>query len=234
MAYNPGMNTVFAIARWAESSETAPSHWYGSPEWLLVAVGIATAIVIGWQSWETRRAASATQRAVIATLRPQLKLLSIALIPGKLVEVDGITTLQDDHEWRVECIIANSGGTNGRVVESNLTISHLGIGTLEGLIPPFPRYGTSRDSLGTFTVLPGERRQMTLVLDRNTDTMRFRFLRSMQQAGTHTATTKVICFGFIHYLDDADIGRRTGFGFEYKVEDMSFTRLEHPSYEYAD
>ncbi|HLW83506.1 MAG TPA: hypothetical protein VKS20_15820 [Candidatus Acidoferrales bacterium] len=46
-------------------------HWYASidwPEWALVAVGIVTAAVIGWQSWETRRAANglvASERAWI-------------------------------------------------------------------------------------------------------------------------------------------------------------------------
>jgi hypothetical protein len=32
-------------------------HWYASPEWVLVIVGSVTVIVIGWQAWETRRAA---------------------------------------------------------------------------------------------------------------------------------------------------------------------------------
>jgi hypothetical protein len=100
--------------------ETATTHndpprWYKAPEWILVIVGGITAFVIGWQSWETRRSASAMERAVIATVRPQLKVPAIALIPGKLVEVDGVQTLQDDVNWRIECLIANAGGSNAHV-----------------------------------------------------------------------------------------------------------------------
>lgn len=45
-------------------TETAASQqrrpeWYKSPEWVLVIVGFVTAIVIGWQSYETMRSASA-------------------------------------------------------------------------------------------------------------------------------------------------------------------------------
>jgi hypothetical protein len=36
-------------------------HWYESPEWVLVIVGIVTCFVIGWQSYATSCAARATQ-----------------------------------------------------------------------------------------------------------------------------------------------------------------------------
>lgn len=36
-------------------------HWYASPEWLLVIVGIATCVVIGWQSIATSQAARAAE-----------------------------------------------------------------------------------------------------------------------------------------------------------------------------
>jgi hypothetical protein len=42
-------------------------HWYASPEWILVIVGSFTFIVIGWQAWETRRAAEASRDAAVAT-----------------------------------------------------------------------------------------------------------------------------------------------------------------------
>jgi hypothetical protein len=37
--------------------------WYKSPEWVLVIVGIITFFIIGWQSWETRKAANAAIQA---------------------------------------------------------------------------------------------------------------------------------------------------------------------------
>jgi len=39
------------------------------PEWWLVAVGILTTLVIGWQAWETRRAANQTRRSVASSER---------------------------------------------------------------------------------------------------------------------------------------------------------------------
>jgi hypothetical protein len=54
----------------AAKTETAKSetpHWYQSPEWVLVIVGIVTCFVIGWQSWATSRAAKATEMAAKAT-----------------------------------------------------------------------------------------------------------------------------------------------------------------------
>lgn len=41
-----------------------PSPWYDSPEWILVIVGILTAVFIAWQSFETQRAANATAESV--------------------------------------------------------------------------------------------------------------------------------------------------------------------------
>jgi hypothetical protein len=41
--------------------------WYAKPEWWLVILGAPTLVFIGWQAWETRRAASAARDAVIET-----------------------------------------------------------------------------------------------------------------------------------------------------------------------
>lgn len=46
-----------------------PPQWYESPEWILVIVGFVTAFVIGWQSWEARKAAEASREAANAALR---------------------------------------------------------------------------------------------------------------------------------------------------------------------
>jgi hypothetical protein len=45
------------------------SQWWFDSNWWLVIVGICTAGVIGWQSFETRRAADASQKAVEAALK---------------------------------------------------------------------------------------------------------------------------------------------------------------------
>ena len=52
-----------------QPAENKSPHWYASPEWILIIVGCITALVIGWQSYETRKAATAATRAVKATER---------------------------------------------------------------------------------------------------------------------------------------------------------------------
>jgi hypothetical protein len=51
-----------------------PSRWWIEPEWWLLAVGVITALVIGWQSWETRKAAQAT-RASVEEVKAQTAIL---------------------------------------------------------------------------------------------------------------------------------------------------------------
>ena len=55
-------------------------HWYTvleRPDWWLVIVGVLTAAVIAWQSFETRRAAQAMRDSNQATARSQRARLSI-------------------------------------------------------------------------------------------------------------------------------------------------------------
>jgi hypothetical protein len=51
--------------RQREVTQQAPTpNESGSPEWALVVVGIITFLVIGWQSWETRRSAQAVRDSI--------------------------------------------------------------------------------------------------------------------------------------------------------------------------
>lgn len=55
---------------------------YKPPEWVLPLVGIITVLVIGWQSWETRRAAQATQKSA-ATMESQTGILRESVTAAK-------------------------------------------------------------------------------------------------------------------------------------------------------
>jgi hypothetical protein len=48
----------------AQTPQGKPPNGYISPEWAIVIVGIITFVVIGWQSWETRKSAAATLKSV--------------------------------------------------------------------------------------------------------------------------------------------------------------------------
>lgn len=52
--------TIHPLAQ-SDASDYEVPHWYQSSEWILVIVGMVTALVIGWQSYETRRAAQAAK-----------------------------------------------------------------------------------------------------------------------------------------------------------------------------
>ena len=53
----------------AQDPQNKPPNRYISPEWALVIVGIITFIVIGWQSAETHRAATASKTSAEAALK---------------------------------------------------------------------------------------------------------------------------------------------------------------------
>jgi len=63
-----------------------PPHWYKSPEWVLVIVGIVTCIVIGYQSYATWCAAQDAEKAAEAT-RDSVKLQEI--VQQQWVQIDG-------------------------------------------------------------------------------------------------------------------------------------------------
>lgn len=219
-----------------DDSKDKPQGWYKLitwPEGVATWALILTLGAIVWQACESRRSANISERAVIASLRPKLVVRRISLIPGKLEEIDGVTTLKDDHQWRIGCVIANIGGSNARITESDLTIKRLGVGTIQGLLPNLPPY-EGKYSFAKVSIEPGLRQEEVIVMDKNTDTMRFRLLYQMAKNGQNTNTSPLVCFGFLHYRDDSGIGRRTGFGWRWNPDDMSFTRLEHPEYEYTD
>jgi hypothetical protein len=199
-----------------------------------IGVGIYTLRDIRKQTTLLGQYVNTTKQMAVATLRPKLSIPAIALIPGKLEDVDGIPTLKDDHDWKIECLVANTGASKADVIESNLTLSRWGIAdSVLEILPVFPPHNKSRDSFGTITIESGERHRICVLLDQN-DTMLLRVSRQRQQRGGHTSTTQIVCFGFLRYLDTAGVARCTGFAFKYSIQRMSFTRLEHLNYDYAD
>lgn len=56
-----GQNNGACSATETQTTSSQPLHGDESPQWALVFVGIATCLFIGWQSWETRRAAEANR-----------------------------------------------------------------------------------------------------------------------------------------------------------------------------
>lgn len=104
------------------------------PEWVLVIVGIITAAFIGWQSWETRKAAQATllnAQALIASERAWLLTERIAM-PASFETGAVQKSASAIHNLR------NYGRTPAIVLAER---SELQYGTMDGLLtnqPPDP------------------------------------------------------------------------------------------------
>jgi len=230
------INADQSTTNYQPQEKEKPQGWHKFVTW---PEGIATwglLLTLGaiiWQTVETRRSANASRRAVIASLRPRLVVKRVSVIPGKIEEVDGTLTLKDDHQWRIGCVVANIGGSVAQVIGSDVSIRRLGIGTLEGLLPGLPPY-QGKYSFGDFSIEPGERLEKIVVLETNTETMQLRIVSAMAASGGNTGADPTVCFGFFHYRDANGVERRTGFGAKWNPRDMSFTRLEHSEYEYAD
>jgi hypothetical protein len=71
---------VHSDAKTKTANDQRP-QWYKSPEWVLVIVGVVTALVIGWQSWEARKAAEAALLNARAVIDSERGLLVAELIP---------------------------------------------------------------------------------------------------------------------------------------------------------
>jgi hypothetical protein len=72
-----------------EATANQPSHWYSSPEWVLVFIGGGTAFVIGWQSWETRKAAQASSKSAVAFVTAERAWVIADLVPMAR-NIDGV------------------------------------------------------------------------------------------------------------------------------------------------
>ena len=174
---------------------------------------------------------------IVYTHRPKLRIRGIGLIPqaGTFKEmVDG--TVKDQVAWQLTFIIANIGGTDAHVTESNLTL--LNINLKDGLFPEFPQYSDRKDSMGEFGVIkPGEHWVQHILLD-DMDSMKLAVLRRMVESGAlHTAGT-LYCLGYIQYRDDTGVSRRTAYMRHYDATSERFLRDKHPEtpegYDYED
>jgi len=208
-------------------------NWYGFFRWPLGTTTwaiVLTLMAIAEQTKQTARAANISERAVIASLRPRLEVKHVFLVPDKTIT----GRPEDGDEWRIGCVIANVGGSKADIAESNMTITTLGVGTLDGLLPPVPPYGTAY-SFRPFVIESGERRKETVALGANMEGMDLRVTYyAARKRGSAIETNPIICFGFFRYQDESGVFRLTGFGWSWNAYDMSFRRLNHPNYEYAD
>jgi hypothetical protein len=114
-------------------------HWYTNPEWWLCILGFFTLLFLGWQSWETRKAAKATKESAKAmwdSIRLQEKAERAWLIIRS--SMDGYVPSVDD-DLRYWWILENVGKTPGRIIETQCKYELVHAESLTNL-PPTPQY----------------------------------------------------------------------------------------------
>ena len=210
----------------------ADTNGYGAfkrPEWWLVLLGFFTLVLIWWQAKKTAEATEAMHKNITLQFRPRLEVRAMVLIPGDYIPVAGQSLEQEaEGEWKIEYVVANVGGTPAYVTGSNLTLV-----VPEGELPAFPPYNNERDSLGCFSVKPGEHTHRAMTLHDDTDMWRFRMLRQQVQGGS-TSTGNLFCLGFLQYRDEIGTSRRTAFCRRYDAQTQRFDRIENSDHEYVD
>jgi hypothetical protein len=72
-----------------ETTSTKPPPWYTSPEWWLCILGVPTLGFIGWQAWETRKAAEASKIAADASFA-QIELMKSKERPRLSIEIQRV------------------------------------------------------------------------------------------------------------------------------------------------
>jgi hypothetical protein len=205
------------------------TRWYARPEWWLVLVGFFTLALIFWQAKKTAEATEAMHKNITLQFRPRLEVRAMVLTSGDYVPVAGQSLEQEaDGEWKIEYIVANVGGTSAYITESNLTLI-----VQEGESPAFPPYNDQHDSLGSFSVKPGEHVRRAMTLRDEDDMWRFRMLRQQVQGGA-TGTGNLLCLGFLQYRDEIGTSRRTAFCRRYEARTERFDRINNSHHEYID
>lgn len=127
-------SVTFVDNHWCEAqkqpAQDKTPKWYQSPEWMLVIVGVITFLVVGYQSWATKRAALATESYVEAVKEqtPSFKQAAEAALKNANAVIDAerawiVPDMEtpppfvSDTIHRIACKLRNAGKTPARIVE---------------------------------------------------------------------------------------------------------------------
>jgi len=137
----------------AATPENKPPHWYESPEWVLVIVGVVTAGVIWFQSWATLRAARATERMIEPTAKSAEAALLNAQAAINAERAWLLVTMERKATDYYALVVTNHGRTPAEI---------LGLQRVENFpektddLPDAPNYGLPTEFLHRRILVPNE------------------------------------------------------------------------------
>jgi hypothetical protein len=224
------VNEVKAVSTDQKEKYQTNSNNYETPikwtDWLIVfftgILAIST-ICLWWSTnklWKTSvKTIDLTKQEFIASHPPKLRVHSVSL---RFYRETG-------KEWKIQCAITNIGGTPATIKESNLMFDKLN--KIENQLPVVLPFSDQDHMLSEAPIAPGEYIIGELVLS---DQIRTALDIEMWQ-GTRSDNEKPLFyfFGYLNYLDDAGITRKTAFCRGYNIEDYRFTAVEGDDYEYS-
>jgi hypothetical protein len=140
-----------------QTAQAEPRHWYESPEWVLVIVGCITFIVIGWQSFETRRAATAAKLSADAFINSERGWVFLDDLPGIDLQPQQPGTAG---VYALPITFKNAGKTVCRIRELSTRLH-----TVQAIsdLPPLPQYSSTSSGID-YLLAPGEMRMGIEVL----------------------------------------------------------------------
>ena len=219
--HNPNSQPEKQANRDANQSKTSPDppKWYAplqKPDWWVVIVAGLTGIVIGWQSFETRRAAAATERSIRAVRRQSRLMERQTEILERSVAVAERAADSAANAERARLVIEystpepfvleikayNSGRSSARLTFTWVQFRNL---KWDEHLPDAPPYDpTDDDWMDTERwVLPGKSTSLLFkdamsVLDVSKNGI---FYSPQEHDDLVDCKTRIWVFGFIRYLD---------------------------------
>jgi hypothetical protein len=176
---------------------------------LLVVAGFLTAFVVGWQSWETHKAAQSASVSASAAINAQRSWV-MASVEDISVKDWLLTPRANVEVMPISCIIKNYG--EKPVMLKSGSFEALVVESLSGL-PIQPFYGKHKPFAGQVPLLPQASGPNLRVAD----------LISLVDFGEVIAGRKhVFAFGFVAYTDGFGIARESRFGFLFAGNPPTF------------
>lgn len=214
--------------------KTEKGSGYSSPEWWMVYLTAALAIITALMAYFTACLWSATKTMVdrsdaaakwqyITTHRPRLIVRRVSLDDG-----NGDSSSSGDNIPKIQFFVANVGGSRARVIESNATFAEI-----DGVLPAIPPYSIELDTIKNTVIEAGQSDPLeTLIIEG--DKLRGVVRNWNKKFITNSENSQFYFFGYIQYRDDVDIIRRMTFCRQYNARTKRFTEVNDPEYEYSD
>jgi len=205
-----------------KSTQDDSPRWYQSPEWILIIIGGITALVIGWQSCETRKAATAAllnAQAVINAERAWISVLPYNWSPEffSKLEKDDPTPEGPMGKWPISHLfqaqIKNVGRTPATI--EGLAIRYIRTSTHPSKLPPEPDYG----ELDTeeHVLIPNDEMLGTGVLTPDMGTLTKAQVRDIAEGNEF-----LFAYGIVKYRDVYKLPHETRFGYIYQTPESYF------------